>query len=87
MLLIHHALFFPFQNEYFQGKIARAQVPCAIRRYVLIYLFLPGGPKKTEPKKNAIKRSKIKMIICQFVNLGADSVKFADYIVLLKTSI
>ena len=43
-------------------------------------MCIPGGPKKTEPKKNALKRSKIKMIICKFVNLGPDGDKFSDQI-------
>ena len=45
---------------------------------------IPGVQKRTGPKKNALKRSKIKIIICKFVNLGPDSVKFADYIFISK---
>ena len=50
----------------------------------LRFVYIPGGPKKTEPKKNALKRSNKKNIIRKFVNLGPDSVKFADYIFISK---
>ena len=47
-------------------------------RNIVFEAYVPGGQKKTEPKKNALKRSKIRIIICKFVNLGPDSVKIAD---------
>ena len=48
-----------------------------MKGYVL-NILIPGVQKRTGPKKNALKRSKTKIIICKFGNLGPDSVKFAD---------
>ena len=42
--------------------------------------LIPGVPIKSWVEKNVIKRSKIKIIICNFGNLNPEHVKFADQI-------
>ena len=60
----------------FRATSCKRQITSLVQPLCL--MNIPGGPKKTEPKKNALKRSKIRIIIGKFVNLGPDSVKFAD---------